>query len=84
MLMECSERPEKVVEPPETEVIRGCQPPYGFQNMNLCPLQKQQMLLFTEPSLSLIPFIILFSTTLFSSFMFIFCHHLQFLGFNSL
>lgn len=34
MLMECSERPEKVVEPPETEVIRGCQPPYGFQDMN--------------------------------------------------
>lgn len=21
-------------EPPETEVIRGCQPPYGFQDMN--------------------------------------------------
>lgn len=35
MLMECLERPEKVVEPPETEVIEGYEPPYGgIQELN--------------------------------------------------
>lgn len=40
MLIECSERPEKVVEPSETEVIEGYEPPYGFQELNLVSFAK--------------------------------------------
>lgn len=35
----------------ELEFPQGCEPPYGFWEWNPGPLQRQQVLLATEPSL---------------------------------
>lgn len=34
-----------------TKVIDSCEPPCGFWELNLCPLQEQQLLLIPEPTL---------------------------------
>ena len=44
-------RSEEDVRSPETEVSDGCEPPYGFLKLNLCPLGEQQVLLPAEQSL---------------------------------
>lgn len=44
----CPQGPEHNVGPPGTEVTEGCELPYGYWEVNLGSLQKQQMLLTTR------------------------------------
>lgn len=42
---------KRVLEPPGIGVMVGCEPPYGFWELNLGLLQEQQVLITAEPSL---------------------------------
>ena len=46
--MQCSRRPKEGTESPGTGVPDGCEPPYGFWELNLSPLEEQQVFLTTE------------------------------------
>lgn len=43
--------PMDVVRCPETKVTYSCEPPHGYQELNLGLLEKQSVLLNAEPSL---------------------------------
>ena len=51
LCMWCLWRPEEGVEPSGTGFTDGCEPPYESWELNLGPLQEQQVLLEAEPSL---------------------------------
>lgn len=42
---------KRVLDPPGIEVTVGCEPPYGFWELNLALLQEQQVLVTAEQSL---------------------------------
>lgn len=45
-----TQRPEGDMKSPQTGVTDGYESPYGFQDSSTGPLEKQQLLLTTEPS----------------------------------
>lgn len=51
----CAWRPEDDIRHPGTGFIDGCESPCGYWELNTGPLEKQQMLLTAEPSISLAP-----------------------------
>ena len=44
----CLWRPEEGIRSPGTGVTDGCEPPYGYWESNLGPLEEQQVLLKAE------------------------------------
>jgi len=51
MLAWCMQRLQSDTELPGTGVTDGCEPPCGFWELNPSPLQEQQVLLISKPSL---------------------------------
>jgi len=58
----CLRRSEEGIRSPGTGDKEGCEPPCGFWELNLGPLQEQQVLLTTEPSLQPPIFVLLRET----------------------
>lgn len=55
----CPQKPENHVGSPKIEVINGCELLCLYSELNLRPLQVQQMLLTNEPSLQPTPFFLI-------------------------
>ena len=51
MCVQCSRRPKEGTGSPGTGGPDGCEPPYGFWELNLNPLEEQQVFLITESPL---------------------------------
>jgi hypothetical protein len=63
MCMPGAQAGQKRASDPVGQDADGCEPPYGYQQLNLGPLQEQQVHLSTEPSLQFLKAMLNVSST---------------------